>query len=64
MLLMNTGIIILILIISFILFKDDQIAFNSKPVSKYMLCITLIIGLMIGVIICYSTYYYTAKSFK
>jgi hypothetical protein len=52
------------LIVAFIIYEEVDIAFSDNPISKYILCLTLIMGLIIGVVVCYSTYYYTGKSFK
>lgn len=57
------GILLSILMI-FIFWIPTGLKFNSVEISKYVIMITVILGLFASYLICYSTYYYTGKSFK
>jgi Na+/H+-translocating membrane pyrophosphatase len=51
-------------IIMFYFLSHPELTFNEYRISKVTNCVTILIGLVSGFLICYSTYYYTGKTFK
>jgi Na+/H+-translocating membrane pyrophosphatase len=47
----------------FYFLSHPELTFNDYKISKTTNCITLLIGLFSGFLICCSTYYYTGKTF-
>lgn len=60
----TTSAMILITIVYFALLAPTDIIFNGVIISKYNILITVLLGLIAGYLITYSTYYYTGKSFR
>jgi Na+/H+-translocating membrane pyrophosphatase len=48
----------------FYIIPHPSISFTEFKISKLTNCVSLLIGLLSGFLICYSTYYYTGKTFK
>jgi Na+/H+-translocating membrane pyrophosphatase len=55
---------IIITIFSFILIIPSQFIFKGLEISNIFIMSTVLLGLCSGYLICYSTYYYTGKSFQ
>lgn len=57
------GMIISVIIIV-VLISPDNINFSNHLISKYVIMITILLGLISGYLICYSTYFYTGRNSK
>jgi Na+/H+-translocating membrane pyrophosphatase len=60
----TTLIMIVFVICLFSLLEPSEIMFREIIISKYSIMTTVLFGLCAGYLICYSTYYYTGKSFE
>jgi Na+/H+-translocating membrane pyrophosphatase len=60
----NTLAMTILTIVMFYFLSHPLLTFNEYQISKTTNCLSILVGLFSGFLICYSTYYYTGKTFK